>query len=611
MTLVAGIFSRNDRPLEDSACASLQQAISRNPADEVKVFRDGRTCFAKVDIDAFREPGLLIDPSGALSLLTGEPLLGSGEVSANRLHDLTAIHAQCLENNSNILREANGTFCVVHYQPQTHTLILIADKLGIRPLYFWMDDELVVFASALRILEELSFVPKKMDLRAVTEAVALGKPLADRTPYAGIYLLKSAEIVQVNAKGTSRSCYWRWDEIKTETDSEESRLATVYDRFQAAVKRRNRDDGMTAAYLSGGLDSRCVVAALYESGARVRTVNFASPGTQDHYFGNDFAEKIGSIHQSIPALRGESVPDFSALMAEALASDDVGQPGSAGILPASSALAGEPSRGIAGRMPTLPAARPRLVWSGEGGSVLLGHVYLRETLVDLMRAGKIDQAIEAYVEQEHIDIPIKLFRPQILEKVRDVIRQGIREELDQLHAADAGRNFYLFLVLNDQRRKLMGHFENIDLHRLEFQLPFFDAAFLESIVATPLDWCLRHKFYIKWLSQFQPAVTAVPWQAYPGHEPCPLPVSTELAYQWDNSYQAEGDAKQKRRGSEQASELLRSFDFPDRILSKRKLRLATWIHSRGWRDYRYAFAAAQTYYAYSKKCGGEFTFSER
>lgn len=585
MTLIAGIFSRNDRPLADSACASLQQAISRNPADEVKTFRDPQTYFAKVDIEAFREPGYFVDPNGALSLLAGEPLLANPDIPSNRLQDLTAIHAQCLENNSNILREANGTFCVVHYQPQTRTLTLIADKLGIRPLYFWMDDNLVVFASALRILEELSFVPKKMDLRAVTEAVALGKPLADRTPYAGISLLKSAEIVQITAKGISRSCYWRWDEIKTENESEQSRLATVYDRFQAAVKRRNRDDRATAAYLSGGLDSRCVVATLCDSGARVGTVNFASPGTQDYSCGNDFAERIGSIHQSIPELRRESVPDFSALMASALTEFNHDE------------LAKERRE------------RPRLVWSGEGGSVLLGHVYVSESLVELMRAGKLDRAIEAYVETEHLDIPIKLFRPRILRKVRDVVRQGIHEELDQLHAEDAGRNFYLFLVHNDQRRKLMGHFENIDLHRLEFQLPFFDATFFESIVATPLQWCHRHKFYIKWLSHFPPAVTAVPWQAYPGHEPCPLPVSTELAYQWDASYKSAGDATHKRRVSAQASELLRALDFPDQILSKRKLRLASWIHSSGWRDYRYAIEAAQTYYAYSKKCGGEFTFS--
>jgi asparagine synthetase B (glutamine-hydrolysing) len=582
VTLIAGIFSRNDRPLADSACASLRQAISRNPVDEVKAFRDRRSYFAKVDIEAFREHGVLMDAGGALSLLAGEPLLGNRDSSSNRLRDLTTIHEQCLQNNSNILREADGTFCVVHYQPQTGTVYLIADKLGIRPLYFWIDDNLLVFASALRIMEEFPLVPKSMDLRAVTETVALGAPLADRNPYAGISLLKAAEIVTVTNEETSRSCYWRWDEIRTESDSEPVRLATVYERFQAAIRRRNRNDEATAAYLSGGLDSRCIVAALRHNSVRVRTVNFARPGTQDYYFGNDFAGKIGSTHESIPKERGDSIPDYSSLMAKALGRSSQGQ---------------------------WPVERPRLVWSGEGGSMLLGHIHLGESLVELMRTGKIDRAVEEFMQQEQIDLPIKLFRPQILEKVNDVIRQGIYEELDQLHAEDAGRNAYLFLVHNDQRRKLMRHFENIDLHRLEFQLPFFDAAFLESVVATPLDWCLRHKFYSKWLTLFPVAVTSVAWQTYAGHEPCPLPIPAALAYQWDSSHQAAEDASQDQKVIKQVSELLQSADFPERILSKRKLRLAAWIHSRGWRDYRYAIEAAQTYYAYSKKCGGEFTFS--
>jgi asparagine synthase (glutamine-hydrolysing) len=315
-----------------------------------------------------------------------------------------------------------------------------------------------------------------------------------------------------------------------------------------------------------------------------RTVNFARPGTQDYFFGNDFAEKIGSIHQSIPKERGDSVPDYSSLMAAALGRFHQDQ---------------------------WAAERPRLVWSGEGGSVLLGHVHLNESIVELMRAGKIDRAIEAYVEREQIDVPLKLFRPQILECVRDVVVRGIRDELNEMHAKDAGRNFYLFLMRNDQRRKLTSHFENIDLHRLEFQLPFFDGAFLASVIATPLDRCLRHKFYLKWLSHFPPPVAAVPWQAYPGHAPCPLPIPTELAYQWDDSYQADQDSSQKQNVIGQASELLRAADFPNQILNKRKLRLATWIHSRGWRDYRYAIEAARTYHLYAKKCGGEFVFSSR
>jgi len=582
MTLIAGIFTRSNQPLAESACASLRQTISRNPIDDVEIFSDRRSCFAKVDIGAFREPGCYRDSHGALSLLAGEALLGNGGISSNRLQDLTVIHEQALKADWNGLRETRGTFCIAHYQPQTGTLYLVADRLGVRPLYFWVNDEMVVFASALRILEELSFVPKKMDLRAVTEVVGLGTPLADRTPYADIFLLKPAEIVQITNEGVSRSSYWRWDEIKTEIDSEPIRLASVNDRFQSAIKRRNGNDKATAAYLSGGLDSRCIVAALCHNRVDMRTVNFARPGTQDYYFGNEFAEKIGSNHQSIPKEKGDSVPDYSSLMARALAQFD---PGHGSV------------------------DRPHLVWSGEGGSVLLGHVHLSSALIELMRAGKIDRAIDEFVQMEQIDVPFKLLRPQVLASVRDVIKQGIHEELDRLHAEDAGRNFYIFLAQNDQRRKLMVHFENIDLHRLEFQLPFFDGEFLASVMATPLDWCLNHRFYNKWLSLLPGAVTLVPWQAYPGHEPCPLPLPAELSYQWNEDYQAREHAAKRRRMVERASRLLRSGDFPSRILDKRKLRVAAWIHSTGWRDYQYAIEAAEIYSRYSSVCKGEFSVS--
>jgi hypothetical protein len=313
-------------------------------------------------------------------------------------------------------------------------------------------------------------------------------------------------------------------------------------------------------------------------------VNFARPGTQDHRFGNDFAVRIGSVHESIPKEKGDNVPDYSSLMAKVLGGSNHDQ---------------------------WPAERPQIAWSGESGSGLLGGVGLSESVVALMRTGKVDSAVAEYLQIGQRNLPLKLFRPEILESVRAVSNQGISEELNKLHAEDAGRNFYLFLMHTDQRRNMMRHFENIDLHRLEFQMPFFDAGFLASIIATPLDWCLKHRFYIKWLSLLPTPVTSVPWQAYPGHEPCPLPVPAELAYQWDDSYRAEEDASQKQRVIEQASELLRASDFPNRILNKRKLRLAAWIHSRGWRDYRYAIEAAQTYHLYAKKCGGEFVFSTR
>ncbi len=582
MTLVAGVFDRHGRPIAESTCAALRRLITRNPGDAISVFSDGRSFFVKVDLGALGEPAARVDPNGALTLLTGEPLLSldNGESRHSRAEDLALLHERALRGDWSLLRQAAGTFAAVHYNPVTGSLSLVADKLGVRPLYYWMDENIFVFASALRVFEELAEVPQKMDVRAVTEIVGLGVPLGNRTPYANIFSLTAAEIVEVKEAGISHRQYWRWDEIETSGDAEPERLREVYDRFQAGVARRTRNDRSTVAYLSGGLDSRCVVSALAQRGTSVHTFNFARPGTQDYVFGNEFAQEAATIHETVPKDAGDSTPDYSTMMAKAWSAS--------------------------GNRHEFPPERPHLVWSGEGGSVLLGHVHISEEIVKLMRAGKIDDAIEEYLRREQAYVPAKLFKPQIVEVLRDTIKQGIREELNDLRTDDPGRAFYLFLMQNDQRRKLARHFENIDQHRLEFQLPFFDSAFLSSVIATPIDLCLRHRLYVKWLSHFPAAVTAVPWQSYPTHEPCPIAVPAKLSRQWDETYQAEERAAQKRALLTRASELLSAPDFPREILNKRNLRLAAWMHSLGLRDLEYAIEAAQTYYAYWRKCGGEF-----
>jgi asparagine synthase (glutamine-hydrolysing) len=586
MTLIAGIISRNrNQTVPDSVCESLKQLISRQPSDEISVFRDERSCVVKLDVGAYGEPGFKMDEDGALTILAGEPLLDLENERAwqSREKDVALIHERCVRSRWDVLKTAQGVFCAAHYQPATGALHLVADKLGFRPIYYWADERFVVFASALRILEGLGEVPKKMDVRAVTEIVGLGCPLGNRTPYANIFTLKAGEIVSITEQEISRHYYWRWDDIPSSTEPEEKLLQRLYHCFESAMARRNRRDTTTVAYLSGGLDSRCVVAALHSEQTRVHTFNFARPHTQDQLFGLEFARQVDAIHEEVPKERGDHVPDYSSLMARVW----------------------EASR----HREAHPAERPALVWSGEGGSVALGHVHLNEKIVELMRSGSIDEAIETYMEREYVYVSPKLFRPKVFAELAGVINKGIREELDDLHAADPARNFYLFLLLNDQRRKLARHFENIDLHRLEFQLPFFDSAFLASIISIPIDLCLRHKFYVKWLKYFHPSVTSVPWQAYPNHEPCPLPVPEGLAYQWAEEYHRAESATQKQRLMRQASEILRAADFPDKILSKRNLRLATWIHSTGWRDYEHIIEAARTYHTYWKKSDGEYTLA--
>lgn len=582
MTLIAGIVSRDPHvPPPAAVCQKLRDSISRNAADERRIFQDDRSLFVKIDIGAFGEPAHVVDDNGAITLVSGEPLLdvdGKGHWQS-RYADTTLLHNDLVRGDGDALRFANGVFNLAHYDPAEHTLCLVADKLGLRPLYYYVSDDLVIFAGALRILEEIIEIPKILDVRAVIEMVGLGYALADRTPYIGTRMLRAGEMLRVTDTAVILEKYWRWDSVERSEATEEDLLVELYDRFRTAVARRSRDDASTAAYLSGGLDSRCIVAALRDRNVTVHTFNFSRPETQDQLLGREFGAAVGAVHTEVPKRPGDLVPDYASLMADAW-------------------ITANKENGTAGE-------RPQLLWSGEGGSVALGHVHLSEKMVALMRSGEIDDVINEHLARESAQVSPRLFRKHIAGRMSQVVNDGIRNELNDLHAPDAARNFYIHLLINDQHRKLAKHFENIDLNRLEFQLPFFDSSLLELIVSIPLDICLKHKLYVKWLPHFPSAVTEVAWQTYPGHEPCPLPVPLGLEYQWSAQYQKAEHAARKRRVDEQAKELLGPH-FPTEVLDRMTLRLASWVNATGLRDYGYLIGPAHTFYHYAKRCGGRF-----
>jgi asparagine synthase (glutamine-hydrolysing) len=580
MTLLAGVYARRiGDPVPESLCDATERALSRHPNEQIDRFRDHRCFLVKADVGAFGEKAFRID-ADAVSLMCGEPLLDHGDrTRRSRTLDLDELHDAFSRENLELLSKARGVFSAAHYQRESGTLILVTDKLGIRPMYYWLGERFVIFASAIRILEQISEIPKAMDVRAVTEENSLGYALADRTAFASVALLKSAEILRVAGDESTRRQYWRWDDVKTSARPMNELVQEAHAQFVDAVAIRAGGDSTTVAFLSGGLDSRAIVTALRDQGLRVHSFNFSVNGLQDQVFGAAFAERIGTIHTERPMQPTESVS------AKVLAETWIVSP----------------------ERVAQPAERPGLVWSGDGGSVTLGHVYLNRAMVEAARAGDAEAAIQLSSNGWGSEVPRRLLTSELLGSLSGKSpRRGLVEELDALHCDDAGRGLHLVLMHNDQRRHLAAHFEGIDLSRLEYQLPFFDSAFVESVLRVPLDFCLGHKLYMEWLRCFPEVVLSVPWQAYPGHEPCPLPIPSGIRYQWGEEVARIARDAHRRKLSQQAAQLLRAPDFPKPLLHRQYLRLAIWLYRLRLRDVGYVIRAAHRYYEYWSKCRGRY-----
>ena len=172
MSIFAGVVSRErGGEVPEALRAALRAAVSRHPGESVEEDRLDGAHLVSVDFAAFPPMRARRTSPGGVTLVAGRPLLTDGD-------DGEALAEILGRSEWSALRDADGTFCAAHYAGAERALTLAVDAVGVRPLYYHVGERFVVFATALRILEALDVVPKRMDVRAVTEISRLGYPLA-------------------------------------------------------------------------------------------------------------------------------------------------------------------------------------------------------------------------------------------------------------------------------------------------------------------------------------------------------------------------------------------------------------------------------------------------
>lgn len=572
--MFAGIVRFDRYPLLKGQKEELKRSLSRKKNGDISEYNDNNSYFVRLNTAGLSSyPGIFYDDQSC-SIMAGEPLLS--EKGIKRDHEEIACALKDL--NLSLLSNVRGVFCAVTYENITEPLLtLCSDKLGIRPLYYWTDGSMAVFATALRILEKLSFIPKEINHRGVVETIGFGNPLGRRTQYENISILRESEVLSFSLNNVNSLSYWSWDKIKQNDILDKKIIKEIYNLFEEAIRIRLKGDIDALAFLSGGMDSRAIVAILKDLDVSTECFNFSPLNSQDQVFAKKFADKTSArIH--LMERGEEAILDFRVQLAKKVS--------------------------LLVKNKELNVTRPNALWSGDGGSVSVGSVYLDKEIVKTARSSSAEKIVDIFTLKNKIFFPAKILKnKKDREGVSSILTQGMLEELDRIKCTDIGQSLFLFLMVNDQRRHLNDFYEDLDIHRLEYQLPFFDSKFLELVFSLPLDYRLDHRFYTEWFSVFPDSVLKTPWQTYPGHVPCPLITDTEnkLIYQWDKT-SVNFRKKVKIRFEKGALGIkLALFSFNLGPVSRLKVLLFSLIHFFGLRDYAYMIKTTNIYKNFLKK----------
>jgi asparagine synthase (glutamine-hydrolysing) len=178
-----------------------------------------------------------------------------------------------------------GMFAFALWDSRRRTLLLVRDRLGVKPLYFCVLPNGFLFGSEAKAILEHPAAPRDLDPAAFTEYLTFGFTPPPRTMFAGISKLGPGEAMTVTDEGRVERWTW-WDPMpdaatseRVAAMSEDEMVAEVRDRLRESVRRRMMSDVPFGVFLSGGLDSSTNVALMAElNEGPVRTYSTAPSG---------------------------------------------------------------------------------------------------------------------------------------------------------------------------------------------------------------------------------------------------------------------------------------------------------------------------------------------
>jgi len=201
-----------------------------------------------------------------------------------------------LISNPEELIEADGVFAVACYDARDQSLVLANDRLGLRPLYYM--ETLHWFAYAAEVKALLAICDRVPDLDEISlrQFFGFGYMLGERTWWEGIRLIPPGSLWRVTPKVRQDSRYWTFDSIVRDPLPEADALAEFGRLWSKAVRQRSRP-GVMPLLLSGGLDSRLLLAELRAQRADLVTITFGDRYSTDVQLARKCSDIAGVEHR--------------------------------------------------------------------------------------------------------------------------------------------------------------------------------------------------------------------------------------------------------------------------------------------------------------------------
>jgi len=217
-----------------------------------------------------------------------------------------------------------GMFAFALWDENIKTLFVVRDRLGIKPIYYSVTDQGLIFSSELRPILASGLVKKKISPESLADYLRYQTVHAPDTIVCDVKMVMPGHFMRCAKNDIDTKCYWKAEE-KASRDvaslPKDKIQKHIVDLLHSSVEIRMRADVPFGAFLSGGIDSSIVVGLMSRISAHpVKTfsVTFREEEFDESSFSNVIAKKFHTDHTEIKL----SANNFLELVPEALAAMD-------------------------------------------------------------------------------------------------------------------------------------------------------------------------------------------------------------------------------------------------------------------------------------------------
>ncbi|MBL0191341.1 MAG: asparagine synthase (glutamine-hydrolyzing) [Saprospiraceae bacterium] len=215
-----------------------------------------------------------------------------------------------------VFEKLNGIFAISIWDKEEKKLILARDRMGVKPLYYWYENDLLLFGSEIKTILSYDIVKRRIGFQSFHEFLYYGYALGENTLFSGIKKLLPGQYLEIGQNKVVVESFWSLKnicEISINDIKETDAISKTKSLLDSAVSRQLVSDVPVGVFLSGGIDSSAITAFAtkhYSGKLKSYSAGFDFDGGHNELpLAAKIAKKFGTEHHEI-MIHGNDIKDI-------------------------------------------------------------------------------------------------------------------------------------------------------------------------------------------------------------------------------------------------------------------------------------------------------------